>query len=1062
MSKDDDLKLATDYREISTFNEEMLGKDRASRMSQVSMYADTAHFVYEILQNADDACASEVVFKVFNDKLIIEHDGNPFTRDDVKAVSYFGKGKTDITKIGHFGLGFKSVFAYTASPSIHSGTESFVITDLYTLAASPMPADLKPNRTRFVLPFDHEICKPAYIESDRLKSCIAARKEIAAKLEKIGSETLLFTRNLTEIRWEADERPGHYLRDERSLPEGGREIFIVTAEGAESCYLVFEEQVARVEGESSQVGRLVQVAYKLTKRMSDGGTISPIVGAKLFVFFQTEKETHTGLIFQAPYRTTPARDNIPEDDEFNRRLVKQSAHLLIESIQKIKQLKLLSLDALSTLPLDSDRFVEDSFFYPLHVAVRGALQNLPLLPTSTNGYVAACQAKLTRVEMTKVFDNEQLETLFGIKGVRWLNPLLTGARYPALYHLVVGKRRSPSAYFQKAEWASEPLAADIEVNYDSMVPLLTSDFFEAQSDQWLIRFMTYVSKGDIYAFHDIPIVRLEDGRHVTPFDKKGEPNAYLPPKVDSVEINVLPMVKVSLLSDTTILEFLEYELNLERPDLADFALKDILPRYRKLETKHNVASWKNDFRIVVSGLTTDSFEKRARLMSAIKTTPIFMGVLASNLNELQLVKPHKLYISSAEVDDYFLGNDEFLITPADCYESTDFDALVTMGVARLPRVFRKAKENRGYVHLLSSHGWHKRGLDGFDPNWVIEGLTHALQRPTVARSKLIWKLLLADFSCIRGIVEMSTQQSYGNSRREESISKTGNLLIETAWLASADDEFFKPCDISLEQLPSGFETTSTDARSLADRLGMKKSDEQDAIATLSRGDPMKRMVAEFIMNASGDAVNQLVKLISKQKIPVEVKSFKEGVQSFHRTAVDSVTEKGSGSDGPWAATNPERYLKAAEDDVRETVKIHLTKSNLATFSLVRDSTSNKPARDFLEQEYQGRCQVTGQTFRKRTGGNYFEALVLVDRLDVEPLNNPGNMLCLCADVAAQFKFAEFSWIDSVEDKINAFKAEKNGGTEVMRQICVLVDGKRLTITWSERHFLRLCALWNAT
>lgn len=58
-------------------------------------------------------------------------------------------------------------------------------------------------------------------------------------------------------------------------------------------------------------------------------------------------------------------------------------------------------------------------------------------------------------------------------------------------------------------------------------------------------------------------------------------------------------------------------------------------------------------------------------------------------------------------------------------------------------------------------------------------------------------------------------------------------------------------------------------------------------------------------------------------------------------------------------------------------------------------------------------------------------------------------------------YAEFAWIDSVEGKILNFKAEKEGGTEAMRKISARVAGKTLTITWSERHFLRLCALWNA-
>lgn len=1051
--------MPTDYRGISVYNEEMLGKDRASRMSQVSMYADTAHFVFEILQNADDAGATEVVFEVSEDRLVIEHNGNPFTSDDVKAISYFGKGKTDITKIGHFGLGFKSVFAYTASPRIHSGNESFEITDLYTLRAVPLPADLERNRTRFVLPFDHETSRPAYIEAGRLKKSSTARKEIASKLAKLGPETLLFTRNLAEIRWEADRRPGHYLREERPLTGGGRELFIVTADGEESCFLVFEQPVDAGGSETSPKGRLVQIAYKLTKRLSDEGAISPVVGAKLFVFFQTDKETHTGLIFQAPYRTTPARDNVPKDDEFNRQLVRQSADLLVESVQQLKKLKLLSLEALSALPLDFERFAEGSFFYPVHAAAREALQRQPLLPTSTGGFVSARQAKMARgAEMTKVFDTEQLETLFGIEGIRWLNPALTSARYPALYQLLVGRRRPQSGYFQKAEWASEPLAVDVEVSAESMASRLTADFLKAQSDEWLMRFMSYVAKSSIYAFHTIPIVRLESGEHVVPTGKDGQPNAYLPPQGSSVELNGLPLVKASLLTKKDVVEFLQDDLDLGPPDLADFALTKILPKYRKAEKEVSISRWKKDFRIVVSGLATDSYEKKGRLLEAIGATAFLIGVLSSNRNNLKFVKPSQLYLSSPEVDEYFAGDDTFYITRSDFYEQGDPEAMVSMGVARTPRVARRTKDYLGHVSITNSYGWHERGLDGFDPDWKIEGLAGALQNPTPVRSKLIWRVLLADSSCIRGVVESSTRQSFENPRREESISEAGRLLMNTPWIPRDSGAFVMPCDIALDELPPGFEKASTAARALAEKLGMKKSEEQEAIAVVARGDARKRKIAEYLMNASDDVMEKFERLIPKQRELPEFKSFKEGIQSLYRVAV------GTPADGRGAAApvmNPERYRRTAEDAVHEAVTTHRTGPRIVTFSVARDSSSNRFAREFLEQEYQGRCQVTGQTFPKRTGGNYFEALSLVSRLDAEHLNDAGNMLCLCADVAAQFMYAEFAWIDSVEGKILNFKAEKDGGTEAMRKISARVAGKTLTITWSERHFIRLCALWNA-
>ncbi len=89
------------------------------------MYSDFSHFVFELLQNADDYGATKVSFKLDCEELVIEHDGSPFTEENVRAISYFGKStsRDDLVKTGRFGLGFKSVFAFTATPIIHSGDE---------------------------------------------------------------------------------------------------------------------------------------------------------------------------------------------------------------------------------------------------------------------------------------------------------------------------------------------------------------------------------------------------------------------------------------------------------------------------------------------------------------------------------------------------------------------------------------------------------------------------------------------------------------------------------------------------------------------------------------------------------------------------------------------------------------------------------------------------------------------------------------------------------------------------------------------------------------------------
>lgn len=50
-------------------------------------YSDSNHFVYELLQNAEDEKANKVVIEYYEDRLVFYHDGEPFDEADVKGVS---------------------------------------------------------------------------------------------------------------------------------------------------------------------------------------------------------------------------------------------------------------------------------------------------------------------------------------------------------------------------------------------------------------------------------------------------------------------------------------------------------------------------------------------------------------------------------------------------------------------------------------------------------------------------------------------------------------------------------------------------------------------------------------------------------------------------------------------------------------------------------------------------------------------------------------------------------------------------------------------------------------
>ena len=51
------------------------------------LYPDNAHFIYELLQNAEDAKASEVQFVLNTDSIEFEHNGSQlFSISDVESI----------------------------------------------------------------------------------------------------------------------------------------------------------------------------------------------------------------------------------------------------------------------------------------------------------------------------------------------------------------------------------------------------------------------------------------------------------------------------------------------------------------------------------------------------------------------------------------------------------------------------------------------------------------------------------------------------------------------------------------------------------------------------------------------------------------------------------------------------------------------------------------------------------------------------------------------------------------------------------------------------------------
>lgn len=114
--------------------------------SVIEKYSDQAHFIYELLQNANDAKATKSSFQLTTDGLCFKHNGskkfwisNPDNEKqdqqnnklgDINAITAVAQSnKKDHSTIGKFGVGFKAVFQYTNTPHIYESNFKFKISN---------------------------------------------------------------------------------------------------------------------------------------------------------------------------------------------------------------------------------------------------------------------------------------------------------------------------------------------------------------------------------------------------------------------------------------------------------------------------------------------------------------------------------------------------------------------------------------------------------------------------------------------------------------------------------------------------------------------------------------------------------------------------------------------------------------------------------------------------------------------------------------------------------------------------------------------------------------------
>lgn len=471
-------------------------------------YPDKAHFIYELLQNAEDAEATEASFELNPDGCALVHNGpRHFDENDIKSITgiFNSSKKNNSDKIGKFGVGFKSVFVYTDTPIIYSKNYSFKISQLILPETIPKIDGLG-EQTRFEFPFNNS-----------KMNAKQAFSEIKAGLEQLSETTLLFLNNIRCINWKIGSLQGAVLREEHSDVH----IEVENSKVVSSHWLRFTAPVDGLERQK------VAVVYELAF-LGDKKTFDPkqplceqlkIIPAKpglVAVFFPAEKET-SGLRFHlhAPFVPELSRASI-KNSPANQPLFEQLARLAAGSLHGVKNLGLLTGEFLAVLPNNDETLPER------YRSIRGSMiqemREHPLTPTQSKGHAPAKTLLQARAALKELLSDDDLAFLFPRKD----NPT---------WAIGATQQNSKQDQFLKSlditAWDVDNLvnllrerASETLYSWKGRLDPEIMKWLGSKSDEWHQQlyatiYRSLAKNDDFSALHDAKIVRLEDGAYST-------------------------------------------------------------------------------------------------------------------------------------------------------------------------------------------------------------------------------------------------------------------------------------------------------------------------------------------------------------------------------------------------------------------------------------------------------------------------------------------------------------------------------------------------------------------
>lgn len=834
-----------------------LGKSvfKGVRNGVVEKYSTKAHFVYELLQNADDAKATTARFVLYPDKLVFSHNGkrhfsisDPANEDadsdnhtlgDINSITSIGNSTKEAeigqATIGKFGVGFKAVFQYTDTPYIYDPNFRFKIEKLIIprLVEEDYP-EREDDETLFVFPFN---CSQIGRE--------AAFKDISDKLRKL-SYPILFLNNLERVSFKIGDNSGVYSKKIKwyrviDNTEVQRLVLNNTSsvKNTQENLLVFSR--TDKHGYSYSVGYFLDENEKLvSKKMS------------AFCFFLTNETTNLKFIIQAPFLLTDSREGIRAGVKHNEDMVDKLATLAADSILILRDMKsergerLLTDRIIDIIPTDKNEFSENLekskiSFLPFYERIKDKFETEELIPTM-NGYVKASNAYwASTVRLTQLFSNSQLADIVSNQNAEWvfcsmgrddtdrkIRDYLDDISYTFVTQESIINGRNAPSYFESFFSENRNIKA---------IKGISKEFIEKQQIPWLHIFYKWISetKQRTDLIRKKPIFLDQDNHAVAAYDENNQLILFLP--TEGAE--GYTFVNSELLKDQNTSDFIK-SLGVKPPSLWGQIYNKILPLYKGTSTEITPAL-DSHFKLIFKYYCDCSSDDKEELIENLRGCSFL--ICSGKDGKLSRKKASEMYFPTQELRDYFKGKDNTCFLDIERYNNLIEENtrkhlekfFIEAGVLTVPMVNTKAVDPRSRKDL--PHTYSTQGTTYEEP--VIDGCKKALKYCGYKKDKdlslTIWNIL------VKLIVEKVQNGSltmrklfigYENTFYYKPIktpfdSSTFLALKKEEWLCDKAGNFKSTSTLFREDLSDEYDTTSIASKELINYLGIKEKPRRD-------------------------------------------------------------------------------------------------------------------------------------------------------------------------------------------------------------------------------------------